>query len=150
MSKSNDFDDLLREGIVLSTPAFVLTKESILFSKNTRLRLSDIVFVGVRDNKRKVNIGRWIAITVVSTAIFVYDIVRKGHVDQTDLFVVPLVVAGITYVSTLGCRQTKLTVNTASGEEHILATVDHNDISLEDVHHWCGIISATGIDWKQE
>ena len=149
MSDSSEFDDVRREGIVLSTTAFILTKESILFFNKTRIRLGDIVFVGVKDNKSKVNIGRWIAIIVVSTLIFIYDLVRKGHVDETDLFVVPLVVTGITYFATLDCRQIELIVKTTSGKEYILATVDYQDISIEDVHHWCGIISATGVDWKQ-
>ncbi|MBI2907779.1 MAG: hypothetical protein HYX92_09005 [Chloroflexi bacterium] len=51
LSKSDEMDDLLREGIVLSAPGFVLTKESVL-SQGGRLRLSDIVSVFVRDNKR--------------------------------------------------------------------------------------------------
>jgi len=150
MRNSFEIDDLENEGIVLSTPSFIITRESILLRGNTKLRLSDVAFVGVRDNRKKVNAIRWVAIILISTAIFAYDLLRQGHVDQPDLFVVPLVVASITYLVTLNFRKIKLIVNTTSGHEHVLAEVDGEDISLENVHNWCGIISATGVDWKTE
>lgn len=74
---------------------------------------------------------------------------RKGHVDASDFFVVPVVVAGVAYLVGLGFQKIELIVITASGDQYILAKVDHKDISLEDVHRWCGMISATGVDWKR-
>ncbi|MBI2907778.1 MAG: hypothetical protein HYX92_09000 [Chloroflexi bacterium] len=90
-----------------------------------------------------------IAIIFICSTIFVYDLMRKGHVDASDFFVVPVVVAGVAYLVGLGFQKIELIVITASGDQYILAKVDHKDISLEDVHRWCGMISATGVDWKR-
>lgn len=148
MSDNRETDGLVNEGVVLSASSFIMTKESILLSNNIKVLPADIADVYVQDNKRKVNTGRWIAIILISAAIFISDCVRKGYVDDADLFLVPLVVGGITWLATAGVRRSSLIIDTASGDQHVLATIDDQDVSLEDLHRWCGIISATGVDWK--
>ena len=148
MDKNDEIDKFRKEGIILSIPSFILTKESILLRNNTKLRLSEIVFVYVRDNKIKVNAGRWIAITIICTVFFLYEHLSNGYIDYDNLFLVPLFVVGFTYFVTLNCRKTELIIKTKSGKEHVLATIGDEEASFENVHRWCGIISATGVDWK--
>ncbi len=148
MRKGLDIDDLGKAGIVLSTPSFIITRESIQFRDNTKLRLSDIAFVEIQDNKRKVNTIRWILIVVICAVVFAYELLTQGYLDEAELVLTLLLVAGLIYLATAGSRKTELLVYTNSGHKHVLAEVDHAEISYEDVYKWCGIISATGVDWK--
>jgi len=106
------------EEVVLSTEQFILTHSHLLPRNRKAIPFIEIDSIVVEDNKDKVNIGRWIAIIVISAGIFIYDILSKGHVE--DAFIIVLIACGIIFFAISDLRKTKLIVTTTSGDQHIV------------------------------
>lgn len=142
----------LKEDAAIWSNTLIVTRSHILIIKeDTKVPLSEITSVGILDNKKRVLRGGLIALAVISAFMTIYDIYKLGgiqYLDYYDLIFGIGVFAVIIYFIAISCRSCQLYVTTDS-KRHILAELSDEDVSLNKLYFWCGMIHATTFEWDK-
>lgn len=146
-----EFRKFQEDAIIWSNTLIVTRSHIFILKEDTKISLSDIKSVGILDNKKRVLHGALIALAVISTFMTIYDIYKLGgiqYLDYSDLLFGIGVFAVIIYLIAISYRSCQLCVTTNS-KRHILAELGDEDVSLNKLYFWCGMIHATTIEWDK-
>ncbi len=154
MEFGNTFEEYrkLQKDATIWSNTLIVTRSHILLRKeDTKIPLPEITSVGILDNKKRVLRGGLIALVVISAFMTICDIYKLGgiqYLDYSDLLFGIGAFAVIIYFIAISCRRCQLYVTTDS-KRHILAELSDEDVSLNKLYFWCGMIHATTIEWDK-